>query len=174
MMDLSGDTSRQYVVDPMINYAYADRENKTAIAKSKDKLFLVDLDKHSVLSFTDSLIGINYIKKTFITERRMHSPTGDSLVKRDFNGNVLQVYKGKEPFKQVICNQQTGEVLVLTKSLQLIWLNDSLKVHTGLQLTTNDLYGFTKDGRIAYYIRDDYLCFFKDETHMIDNRKSVV
>jgi hypothetical protein len=167
MMDASGDTSRQYVVDPMINYAFGDNQNKTAIARSNQQLFLVDLETHNVQRFKDSLVGIDFAKKTFITEHKA-KVGGDSLIQRDFSGGIIHTYQGKEPFKQITCNSQTGEVLILTKSLQLIWLNDSLQIHTGFQLTTNDLYGFSKDGSTVYYIRDDYLCFFPDKAHMID------
>jgi hypothetical protein len=166
IMDPSGDTNSCWV-DAKIDYAFADEENQMAIARSKDKVFLVDMKNKTVKLYNDTLVGIDFTRRTFITQPKGNSKA-DSLIQRDFSGKVLHTFSRREPFKEVISNANSGELLILTKSLQLIWLSEELQVHSGFQLTANDLYGFSGDGNIMYFIRDDYLTFFKDESHIID------
>jgi hypothetical protein len=167
IMDPTGDTTRRWNIDPHINYAFADFENKTAITASKDHVFLVDIAKSKITTFNGTLMGIDFTHGTFLTKPKQDS-TEEKLIQRDFNGNVLNTYRGKEPFKQVICNQQSGEVLILTKSLQLIWLNNQLQIRSGFQITANDLYGFCRNGNLIYFIRDDYLTLFRNNKKIID------
>lgn len=166
MMNLSGDTS-SYHVNGDINYAYADKENKTAIARSKDQVFLLNLSTGTSKAFDAALIGIDFKRRTFITQCR-HKPgqLGDSLIQRDFNGNIVHVYASKQRFRDVMINSQTGDVLVLTIPYELIWLTSELQMHTGFQVSANDLYGFSKSGDVVYFIRDDYLTVFRRDQVM--------
>jgi len=167
--DNSGDTSKRIYVHPRMYYAYADAENKFALAKTSDSLlFLIDINKKSFQTFKETLQGVDFKKRIFITTPKHGSRLATMVNKWDFEGKKLDSFYNKEGFKQVIFNEQTGEVLALNKTFQLFWLNKDLVPRTAFQITTNDPFGFSKNGQTIYYIRDDFMNMYRYESKPVN------
>jgi hypothetical protein len=167
--DNSGDTSKRIYVHPRMYYAYADAENKFALAKTSDSLlFLIDINKKSFQTFKETLQGVDFKKRIFITTPKHGSRLATMVNKWDFEGKKLDSFYNKEGFKQVIFNEQTGEVLALNKTFQLFWLNKDLVPRTAFQITTNDPFGFSKNGQTIYYIRDDFMNMYRYDSKPVN------
>ena len=62
----------------------------------------------------------------------------------------------------------TDEILLLTNNDHLLLLDAELKIKAGFQLTPNDLFGFSDDGKRIYYVRNDFVSVFTNDNNLIN------
>ncbi len=169
----SGDTSRRFVVDSLINYAYADGDESFAFARSSNCFYKIDLTNGSVRPFKEKLVAVNFERRVFISHTfplftSNLQPAPDTIFKRRLTGFGTDTFICRAGIRTVQYNKPADEILVLSNKHELFLLDNKLNVKAGFQLTWNDLYGFAKNGKAIYYVRDNSLCVFDNDSGLIN------
>jgi len=165
-------------VQSNINYAYADGDQTHAITTVKnDSVFVVDLLLRKVTGMRGQLIGTDFKTKKFISRYaadNKNKDAVDTLFLKDFKGNLIKTYLTPLAIESHIYNFDSSSTLLLTKKDNktgyhyLILLDRELNVRASFGLTPNDSYGICANGSKFYYVRDNYLNVFNNDTHLID------
>ena len=91
------------------------------------------------------------------------------LVLRDFSGKELKRLSIANGIESYSFNEVSGNILLKSNKLpntnsQVLYLfDDKLNVKGTFFLTPNDAYGFSRDGKTVYYVRDNELAVFDNK-----------
>jgi len=165
-------TIRNYDLPSSPEYAYVDSTGKVMVIDLNDRIMLINTLNNSRQLLNEKLIDLDFEKNVIITqlsgklERGKRSP--DIVKRRTALGKTSVVFEVPEGIQTVKYNRATDEILLLTQSDKLILLDSRAKVKAGFQLTPNDLFGFSQNGRRLYYVRNDFVSVFNNDSKLID------
>ncbi len=169
-----GDSLKEYSLKSGIKNILADKEGTySLVIGEKDSVNLVDFSEGRSMEYNELLLGYNFKSKRFITRTKGVKYSKNDTIKlilRDFSGkelNRVSIANGIESFSF----NETGNNILLKSNripksnLQVLYLlDDKLTIKGTFFLTPNDAYGFSKDGKSVFFVRDNQLAVF-------DNRK---
>jgi|GEM_PF-1327158 len=161
--------NKQYKIEEGINYAHVGGDEKFAIVESnKEKFYIYDLINRKFQAYNEKIAGFNFRQKSFISINNLAKDTGTHAVyRRSFGGALVDTALIKAGVREVVYNDEVDNLLVLDSSYNLHLLDNKLKTKAIYQLSSNDLFGFSKNGMYIYYLRDNSL-------NLLDNKPEMV
>jgi hypothetical protein len=171
LRDSAGLIRHYYLSQPAHN-AFSGTESKFIVAELKNQVSIINTDNGLKTIFNEKLIDLNFNKKVFITlsfgkeENGKKAP--DTIKRRDISGSGLIPFNNGSGIQALKYCPATDEILLLTTNDHLLLLNSELKIKAGFQLTPNDLFGFSDDGKRIYYVRNDFISVFSNDNKLIN------
>ena len=173
-----GDILKEYSLKNRIKNILTDKERSySLVIDEKENVSLVDFSKDLYRVYDNELLlGYNFKSKKVITRTKgvKYSKSDTiNLIVRDFSGNELNrvpIVNGIESFS---FSETSNDILLKSNripksNLQVLYiLDDALSVKGTFFLTPNDAYGFSKDGKSVFFVRDNQLAVF-DNTKFLD------
>ncbi len=164
-----------FKVQPHIAYAYADGDQSHAIATiRKDSVFVLNLSNKAVFGIKGQLIGSDFKSKKFLSKQVIkkedRKSPADTLILREFTGKVVDSFVSPEGIESYLYNSDSGTTLLLSRKdektgYQYLYLLDNrLCIKSCFGLTPNDTYGMSADGQRFFYLRDNFLSVFRNDT----------
>jgi hypothetical protein len=170
--DTTGKKLGEYSLPDSPEQVYADGGNRFIVADLKDKIVVIDVASGKKKHFDEKLISLNFDKRLMVTQvtTKVHNgrKLSDSLKRRTLSGTVSGSFEIPEGIQSIRYNYFADEVMLLTQTDRLILLNAQNQVKAGFQLTPNDLYGFSENGKRIFYVRNDYISVFVNDNKLIN------
>ena len=125
------------------------------------------------MEYNELLLGYNFKSKRFITRTKGVKYSKNDTIKlilRDFSGKELKRVSIANGIESFSFNETGNNILLKSNRIPksnlhvLYLLDDTLSIKGTFFLTPNDAYGFSKDGKSVFFVRDNQLAVF-------DNRK---
>ncbi len=170
------DTFRTVAFDP--RYAYADIDKdfllmETNSTGTPDTLQIKHIRTAGTFTYPEKLIGINYEQQVVITQWKQKALNPDqqppsTLYRRPFQRGAVLSYTVADGITRAVYNSAADEIMVLTATNRLLLLRSNMSVKTAFQLTTNDVFGLSKNGKRFFYVRDQYLTVFKNDSALVN------
>ena len=169
LRDSSGKT-RQYDLKGFPNFAYTDKYSKFIVADMNDsECAIINTENNSVKYFKEKLVDVNFEKNVLITIAFLEDDNiPDTIKRRTVFGSNTSVLPFPAMIQTLKYNAATDEILLFDKDYKLYLLTNQFKVKAGFQLTTNDLFGFTDDGKRIYYVRNKDVSVFDNSNKLIN------
>ena len=167
----SADSTYSIFIDSAMNNVFADNYHAIGYAASKQKVFLINLQTKKFKSFRGILQGFSFDAGEFIYRSKTNLPGGmkaDTIWRINLKGENIGAHMFKDGIHQLRFNQETGKILVFTRSNQLYLLDRGMNVQAGFQLTPNDIFGFSGNGKYIYYIRDNSFNIFDTGKQLVN------
>jgi PAS domain-containing protein len=166
---------RKYWVNKKIENAVIDSLETFAMARSSDSAFLVDLNTGAIIYAIPkkSLVGFNLDKDIIYTvSLNDQAGSGDKsaiIVKHSLRSNTaIHFTKIDKEISSFQYNDNRDAILLQTADNQLRLLDEDLRIKTILQITANDLFQFSRNGDIFYYVLNNRLCIFENKNNIIN------
>ena len=170
----NGTVLKEHSLSNRIKNIVADREaNCLLVTDEKENLNLINFSEGTqTKEFKEILLGYNFQSKRFITrtkENKSLKKDTIELVLRDFSGKELKRLPIANGIESYSFNEVRGNILLKSNKLpnsnsQVLYLfDDKLNVKGTFFLTPNDAYGFSRDGKTVYYVRDNELAVFDNK-----------
>ena len=163
---------RKYSLPAIPEHVFADHESKVIVAGLNNRVLVIDILSGKKKLYNEKLISLNFNKNMMITQTTGKVQDGekrpDSLKRRLVSGDISSSYEVAEGIQAIEYNYNKDEVLLLTQNDKLILLDSHDQVKAGFQLTPNDLFGFSEDGKRIYYVRNDYISVFDNDNKLIN------
>jgi len=174
--NIDGEILKEYSFKSRIKNIFTNKERSySLVIDEKEDVNLVDFSKDQSTNYNELLLGYNIKSKSFITRTKgVKYPKNDTiqLTLRDFSGkelNRVSIANGIESFSF----NETGSNILLKSNripksnLQVLYLlDDTLSIKGTFFLTPNDAYGFSKDGKSVFFVRDNQLAVFDNKKFM--------
>ncbi|NEU08063.1 hypothetical protein GZH53_07035 [Flavihumibacter sp. R14] len=171
LRDASGRISN-YNLPAVPEYVYADGNNKLIVADLKDRTFVINVASSATKLYEERLINLDFSKDELFTQLSRQATGGkesvDTLKRRSVWGGSFLAFEVSDGIQAVRYNPSTNETLLLTQSDRLILLDANFKIKAGFQLTPNDLFGFSGNGKRIYYVRNDFVSVFNNDNTLIN------
>lgn len=152
---------------------YSD-DNTFLITTTKDSLFLAHAKNFNDFRFiNEKFVAADFKKGIFITHSNNQN-TNDTLNIRNIKGDIISSFSYHSKIESAVYNNSTGDILVLTQPSQkqdsrLLYLIDNhCQIKTMFGLTSNDTYGFSKNGQTFYFVRDNIFCLLKNDSTLVN------
>ncbi|MES2651978.1 MAG: ATP-binding protein [Bacteroidota bacterium] len=160
------------MIQNQFSYMYADGDEEYLIMKFRTQGFLIHNFKTEISKkITEELIGVNFSKKSLISRPILKTRASDTVIyKKSFGGQELSSLSFKDRISKVIYNANSDNLMVLDSAWNLYLISDNFKIKSVYQLSTNDIFGFSGNGRYIYYIRDNSLNLLENKADMINLR----
>ena len=168
----NGDILKKYSLKSRIKNILTDKEGRySLVIDEKEEVNLIDFSKDRSIEYNELLLGFNFKSKSFITRTKGVKYSKNDTIKlilRDFSGKELKrvsIANGIESFSF----NETGNILLKSNripksNLQVLYLlDDKLTIKGTFFLTPNDAYGFSKDGKSVFFVRDNQLAVFDNK-----------
>ncbi len=193
---LNGSDTLRFDASYSVDYAFGNLSLKKLLARlsgpgGRETLELIDMNKHSSQLFDEILVSANFEKNAFITRSDdpepgpdigpldtlagiyfkngfmpIKDPT-DTLRRYDLEGKLSAgPYTHSDGLASVRYNREKDEMLLLTKQNKVVVLDKDFNEKTAMQLTANDRCGLSDNGEILYYVRDSWLCVFRNNLRL--------
>ena len=169
-----GKILKEYSLKNGIKNIMTNKEGSySLVIDENENVNLVDLSKDQYMEYNNELLlGYNFKSKSFITRTK-----GVNYLKNDTIKLILRDFSGKELKRVFIANgiesfsfNETGNNILLKSNripksnLQVLYLlDDTLSIKGTFFLTPNDAYGFSKDGKSVFFVRDNQLAVFDNK-----------
>ena len=161
-------------VAPRSRYAHADISKDFLLMEinasgTPDTLIMQRLSGGNAITYLEKLVGINYDKQVFITQWRKRpfnydQPPPSTFYKRRLHGGQVFSYTVPEGVQKVMYNSAADELMIQTATNRLILLRSNMTVKTAFQITANDMSGISRNGQKFFYVRDQYLSVFRNDS----------
>ena len=143
-----------------------------------DSFYVLDLKTRKKIGYHEKLIGFNLktniVISLSIPDKTVAKTEPEILYGRHFSGKEIGNHKCASGIESAQYNEASQSTLVYAKrkpgqgQLYLYLFNDSIKIKAAFGITANDSYGFSKDGKIIYYVRDNLLSVFKNNGSLVN------
>ncbi len=159
-------TEQSFPVSNPIGYAYVNHDETMAIAESDDSAFVLDLLKNEIIYRVPRslVLGFNLDSNTLYTigvTREVEDKIKTTLTKRNLVGSVKKQYLLNEAVTSFQFNEARGAILIQTRDNMLHLFDHELELRTSLKITANDLFQFSRNGDVFYYLLNNRLCIFE-------------
>jgi hypothetical protein len=164
--------TRDFNLRDSADYVYADGSAEFIVAEMANRIYIINTGNKSVNHYDEQLVDLNFNKNIIIArsvrKNEKGKKTADTLKRRDISGTGLIAFESPGGIQTVKYNAAADEILLLTNNDQLLLLDAALKIKAGFQLTPNDLFGFSDDGKSIYYVRNDFVSVFDNDKKLIN------
>ncbi|MDB5203099.1 MAG: ATPase [Ferruginibacter sp.] len=166
------------------NYAYVNKKTDRAVVRLIDgSMGVVDFIKQKYRAIAGSLVSADFISGMIICrsiQGEDHASAKDFLTVFNMEGETVRKIEPAYGIESIRYNRPARSTLLLSKAipgvnLQILYLlDDTLGIKASFTLTPNDSYGFSKDGKSIFYVRDNQLAVFDNKPLMnVADFKSV-
>ena len=163
---------RSFNLPDSADYAYADGSAQFIVAELPNRIYMINTSNSAVNHYEEQLVDLNFNRNIILARSSGKDDRGrktpDTLKRRSISGKGLITFESPAGIQAVKYNAAADEILLLTNSDQLLLLDAALKVKAGFQLTPNDLFGFSDDGKSIYYVRNDFISVFDNDDKLIN------
>jgi len=172
--------NHSFIISKSVKNIFAN-DKYAVLTTNIDSIYVLDLKTRKCLGYHEKLVGFNLHTNTLISisipGQIISKSNPEILYGRHFSGKEIGRHKCSSGIESAQYNEASQNTLVYAKrkpgqaQLYLYLFNDSIKIKAAFGISANDSYGFSKDGNIIYYVRDNLLSVFKNNDSLVNLSK---
>lgn len=147
-----------------------DERARYAITENANHIFtMYDFLTKKPRITEDKLEGVDFARTRVLLNKVLKNNKEKSQFRFEgFDGKLFGSFGLDSAIVKTVFNPATGDVLVMDKAFRLWLLNGDSKLKAVYQLTPNDFFGFTANGKYIYYVRDTMLNILENKQNMVN------